>query len=149
LLSARLGAQWQPENALREYDVGTFEGGTSDSDWRAYERVLAAWLLHREPEQRTGGGESFSEIEARFVPLIERLVANLPAGSSVALVGHGGLFRCMLPRILENVSYRFAFHNPLEHTSWVLAIAEADSLVCRQWANRIVSPGGMLDCIDE
>jgi broad specificity phosphatase PhoE len=145
LLSARLDAPWQPEDALREYDVGTFEGTTSDSNWQTYERVLAAWLLRHERAERTGEGESFADIEARFVPFVERLLANLPPRSSVALVGHGGLFRCMLPRVLENVTYRFALRNTLDHTSWVLAIADADKLVCRQWGTRPVSATETLD----
>jgi broad specificity phosphatase PhoE len=88
LLGVRLAVEWCTEEALREYDVGTFEGTSSTANWDAYEQVVAAWLLGRDWDQRTGGGESLREIEARFMPFVDRLRVEVLPGAPVLLLGH-------------------------------------------------------------
>jgi hypothetical protein len=62
----------------------------------------------------------------------------------VLVVGHGGLFRCMLPHILSNVSYRYAHAHPLGHTSWIFAVDDGE-LTCREWAGASVASGALFD----
>lgn len=145
LLSVRLGVDWQVAEALREYDVGSFEGTRDAANWEAYEQVLRGWLLEGRKELRTGGGESLTEIEDRFGAFVFSLARRFPDGGDVILLGHGGLFRCALPHVLANVSARYSFANVLDHVAWVMAEFRDGELVCRDWADKHLEPGGRLD----
>jgi broad specificity phosphatase PhoE len=140
ILARRLAIPCTISEALREYDVGRFEGTTAEDGWQAYEQTLENWLLHQHPESRTGGGESLTDIERRFVPFIEGLRRQPEAGTYL-LVGHGGLFRAMLPRVLANVSCPFSHSHVLGHIAIVIADDDRGALQCRQWDGHPVGPG--------
>jgi broad specificity phosphatase PhoE len=71
------------------------------------------------------GGESCTEIRARFVPFIRRLIEKYEAQpqATVVLVGHGGTYRHALPAVLDNVSCEFAIQNGLGNAMYVEAQA--------------------------
>jgi 2,3-bisphosphoglycerate-dependent phosphoglycerate mutase len=140
ILAHRLAIPCTTSEALREYDVGRFEGTAAEDGWQAYEQTLRDWLLHQYPDRRTGGGESFTDIEHRFVPFIEGL-RRQPETGTYLLVSHGGLFQAMLPRVLANVSYPFSHRHVLGHIAVVVAEDDHGALECRQWDGRLVSPG--------
>lgn len=144
LLAGALGVRFVVSEALREYDVGSLEGTSSDAAWQSYDEVLSAWLLEQRWEERTGGGECFHDIAKRFVPFLEQLRTEHP-NAAVVLVGHSGLFRCMLPHVLHNVSYRFAHAHLLDHASWVLGVDEHGRRRCAEWNGRRVEDGEVLD----
>lgn len=143
ILADQLAVPCTTSEALREYDVGRFEGTTAEDGWQAYEQTAADWLLHHRFERRTGGGESFTDIERRFVPFIDGL-RRQPCPAACLLVGHGGLFRAMLPRVLANVSYAFSHRHVLGHIAVVSADDNRGALECRQWDGRQVGPGCQL-----
>jgi broad specificity phosphatase PhoE len=135
ILSERLGCPVHVTHSLREFDVGRFEG-TSDADgWREYDEVVAAWAAG-DAHRRIDHGESLDDIRLRFVPFIAELVAGGESGDRVVLVGHGGLYRAMLPLVMANVSARFAMANVLENTACVMAEAGDGELVCVEWCGR-------------
>lgn len=133
ILSANLKAPVIVTDALREYDVGKFEGSDDPADWQEYDEVLDAWLLRGEWDRRTGGGESFHEIRTRFEPLIRQLCASAQSGDHYALVGHGGTYRCMLPLVLSNLSFEWIRHQPIHHTTPILAELLPAGLQARRW----------------
>jgi broad specificity phosphatase PhoE len=109
IVASALGIPVVLDDALREYDVGDYEGlpyhGEHAWRWDRYEVVEAAWL-DGDHHARHPGGESLADIAARFRALMARLVSiDAP---TVAAVGHGGLFRVALPLVLPNVSPWFA-----------------------------------------
>ena len=85
--------------ALREYDVGAFEGTADDAHWAAYERTEAAWDAG-EWTARTGGGESLAEIEERLTGWFAE-VRTRPSPDVVLAVSHGGVLRRLLPRVVR------------------------------------------------
>ena len=141
LLSQQLDVGYEIAEALREYDVGTFEGSSDPASWESYEGVMRGWLLESDSGLRTGGGESLEEIQERFGSFVFGLPAAFPNGGDVLLLAHGGLFRCGLPHVLANVNPRYSFANVLDHVSWVMAEAEAGALICREWNGLSVEPG--------
>ncbi len=143
IAARRLGVPCTTSEALREYDVGRFEGTAAEEGWQAYEQTLADWLLRGRSASSTGGGESLTDIECRFVPFIDGL-RRQPELSACLLVGHGGLFRAMLPRVLANVSCSFSHRHVLSHVAVVIADDDRGALECRQWDDRIVAPGSHL-----
>lgn len=145
LLARRLGAPVEVAEALREYDVGTFEGTSSADHWERYEAVLREWMLDGNPDARTGGGESLTEIHGRFRSFVVGLPDMFPLGGTIVLVAHAGLFRCALPSVLANVSPRYSFEHALDHASWVRAVFREDrTLDCTEWAGVSVPPGERL-----
>jgi probable phosphoglycerate mutase len=134
ILSTELGLSYQIAEALREFDVGILEGRSDEASWQQYSQLGNAWLAQREWEQRIEGGESFLDIQHRFVPFIEDLVKQYGASQShILLVGHGGTYRCMLPLVLNNVDFAFASRHDLPNTAVVSAESTPQGLMCLQW----------------
>lgn len=129
-----LGLNYEITDALREYDCGVWEGRSDAAGWQEYERVLAAWIERGNWKARLEGGESFDDMRVRFVPFVERLVEQYgDSPAAFALIGHGGLYRCMLPLVLENVEHDFALSRSIGHTGLVVAEQRGGSLICTAW----------------
>ena len=134
ILALALGTPVEVTDALREYDCGVIEGRSDEESWRQHRQLRQAWLEGHQRQQRIEGGESFLDIQARFLPLIERLLADPPPdGGSLALVGHGGTYFCMLPLVLHNLDFEFAGQQDFPNTAYVLAETTPSGLVCREW----------------
>jgi broad specificity phosphatase PhoE len=134
ILSDSLRVPYETVDALREYDCGVLEGRSDPAGWAEYTRVLEEWILRRRWERRIEGGESFFDIRDRFVPLIGHLLDRYgDSREGVILVGHGGLYRCMLPLVLENIDFGFAMQHPLGNTQYVDAETHGRELVCVEW----------------
>jgi alpha-ribazole phosphatase len=84
---------------LREIDLGEWDGLTVDEVKRRfpaeYEKRGANPAGFR-PE----GGESFSDVSGRAVPVLEQVTRNT-AGGNVLIVGHAGVNRVLLCYLLE------------------------------------------------
>ncbi|MDQ6672033.1 MAG: histidine phosphatase family protein [Chloroflexota bacterium] len=132
ILAARLGLAYTTTAALAEFDMGVLEGRSDAASWRRYEALLDTWLRKGERQTRIEGGESFDDIRARFVPLIDGLM-SAPQRGPALLLGHGGTFICMLPLVLSNVSADFARERSIEHTEVVIAEMRAARLTCLAW----------------
>lgn len=134
ILSAALGLDYQVNDALREYDVGDYEGSRAPDGWALYNQVDQAW---REPsgwDERMPGGESFNDVQARFLPFIAGLVGRYgQSGERVVLVSHGGLYRIMLPLALVNVSADFTHRHPIPAAGQVTAELGSRGLECVAW----------------
>ncbi len=107
VVGSHLGALAMVRDALREYDVGDFEGlGYGGSDtwrWREYERVDAAWQ-QGDRHARLAGGESLDDMAARFLRFMDHLAAIHDADARIVVVSHGGLYRLMLPLVFAGVA---------------------------------------------
>jgi broad specificity phosphatase PhoE len=134
ILARASGGTYQIADALREYDVGILEGKSDPASWQIYWEVSNAWLAHRDWDRRIAGGESFRDIERRFIPFITELRQTYQSPTdAIVLVGHGGTYRCMLPLILQNIDVQFAAAHGLDHTEAVVAELRGRQLVCVAW----------------
>lgn len=128
--------EYEIADALREYDCGVLEGRSDAASWAEYQRVLGEWLDGGCWGSRIEGGESFTEIRKRFVPFIEELVgAHGGSSRGIVLIGHGGLYRCMLPLVLENVDRDLVMGRPLGNTGYVESDLVGDRLACVEWVD--------------
>ena len=135
-LAAACGLVPQPADALREYDCGVLEGGSGPAVWLRYETILVRWLKHGDLDHRPEGGESFNDLRARFLPFVAGLLAQPGvSGATLALVGHGGLYRLMLPLALSNLSVAFAMQTPIPHCGVITAETRGDRLVALDWCD--------------
>jgi broad specificity phosphatase PhoE len=134
VLSDALGIDYVVTDALREFDCGIAEGRSDPEAWELHRWVMEEWLQDGNRAARIEQGESFSDIQGRFVPFIEQLVREQVESGDSILVGHGGLYLCMLPTVLRNVGAEEAL--PFPNASYVLAEARPEGLVCLEWCGR-------------
>jgi broad specificity phosphatase PhoE len=143
ILAETLACPYEITDSLREYDCGVLEGHSDAAGWDIYEIVLQDWLAHGYYNRRIEGGESFLDMQARFVPFIENLLQeHRQTEAHLVLVGHGGLYRCMLPLVLTNIDFNFTLQHSLGHTGYVLAESRAEGLYCLQWDEIELPEGG-------
>ena len=137
ILSEELAVPYAITDALREYDCGIFEGRADDEAWRAYDQLSHRWMHGQEWAARLPEGESLLEVKKRFVPFVDRLACSQDDGDeTVVLVAHGGLYRFMLPLILNNVDLPFAMERPIGYTSVVEARWGDRGLLCHAWCGQ-------------
>jgi probable phosphoglycerate mutase len=136
ILSQSLQVTYQVTEALREYDCGILEEKSDEESWRWHRHFYDSWTLHHNYLNRPEGGESFVDIQRRFLPFIDFL--RQQGGDPVLLVGHGGLFNLMLPLILSNIDDEFVSGHWIGNTESIIAELQGDGLfVCRQWCDTI------------
>lgn len=102
IIGARIGVPPLPSSLLREQDLGSWQGLTT-------EQALAAWRDRfgddgwtdpgREAQLRAPGGESLADVGARVAALLASpLVTEAPG--AVALVSHGDTIRIAIGHLL-------------------------------------------------
>lgn len=134
ILSKPFGLSHQVTEALREYDCGILEDRSDVISWKLYQKFFEDWTLRHDLESKPEGGESFLDIQNRFVPFIESLTRDhMDTDHHILLVGHGGLFQLMLPLVLTNVDRPFVKAHGIGHTECVIAEHGSDGLICLQW----------------
>ena len=135
ILGNALALEYEPTDALREYDCGVIEGTSTGSSRSIYGDVSDDWIRHGRWDARIEGGESFLEMRDRFVPFIEGLIGAAEGDErGVILVAHGGILRCMLPLVLENVDFDYAMARGLGYATVVVAQVRGRGLICLDWA---------------
>lgn len=143
ILNAPHGLEIQIAPALREHDAGDLEGRSDPSAWQEYQGLFEKWIVKQEWEARTSNGESFAELRARFVPFLADLTEKQSGSdANILLVGHAGLYHMMLPMLLSNVGYAFAYKHILGNTAVVRAEQRDGALVCLEWGAVKLSPEG-------
>lgn len=139
-LAAPHGLAVEVTDALREYDMGIYEGTGDPAGWEANHVLFRAWTVEQRGEVRIEGGESLDDMRARLEPFVRGLLAaHGDSDARLALVGHGGLYLAQLPLLLANVPYPWALAHPLGNTSVVVAEPGAEGLVCLSWCG--LEPG--------
>ncbi len=132
LLAGELKTAMTIIDALREYDCGDLEGQSDQAAWEAHAALREAWLVRREWHLRRPGGENFFDIRDRFVPFLHELLdADDPR--PILMVGHGGTYMCILPLVLNNISFDEIYNLPFPNTGYVLAESTPEGLVCKEW----------------
>ncbi len=136
IVAEALDQPYATEPALREYDMGVLEGRSDAESWSRYYRLQEAWLAGQDWDMAVEQGESFEDMRRRFVPFVDRLRHTpLEAEAAILCVGHGGLYRCMLPLVLANITHAQVASAPLEPTSCIVAEEQGQDLVCLTWGD--------------
>jgi len=87
-------------DALREVDVGSWEGLTRTEVEERYPEQFARWLDH---EQGYEDGESYEQLTGRVIPALFALAETHP-GERILVVTHGGPIRAALAHV-DDVSH--------------------------------------------
>src|SRR4030067_539877 len=122
ILSQSLRQPYQVTEALREYDCGILEDKSDDASWGLHREIHEDWTLNHNWQRKPEGGESFLDIQNRFLPFIKSLTYDgLRTNHHVLCVGHGGLFQLMLPLVLTNIDDDFVRSHGIGHAECVIA----------------------------
>ena len=139
ILSQGLEIPFEITDAMREFDCGIIEGKSDPASWQIHIQAREAWILRKEWNKRIEGGESFLEIRNRFLPFIEELIQKHGSTqNNLLLVGHGGLFQCMLPLIFTNVESEHVMELPVGNTGIILAERTPTGLLCLEWDGQVM-----------
>jgi 2,3-bisphosphoglycerate-dependent phosphoglycerate mutase len=140
ILSTSLDIPYETTDALREFDCGIAEGHTEAWAWDLHRWVWDEWIHNRPDSCIEGGGESQTALLNRFVPFVNGLVAEKKdTTESLVLIGHGGLYWAVLPRLLVLPDFNAIDGLEFDNTSYVLAEARPEGLVCLEWCGKFIS----------
>ena len=59
--------------------------------------------------------------------------SSLHRRTRLVLVGHGRIFRLMLPLVLTNIDQQFVHEHGIGHTTCIIAESHPEGLQCVQW----------------
>jgi len=142
VVANHLGVEYEVTEALGEYDLGELEGRGDEKTWEQWQTLFDDWTKFRRWENRAPGGESFHDVRRRFVPFIDGLIRVYQhTQANLLCVGHGGLYRVMLPLVLKNIDHEFILANrSFEYATAVVARLSPAGLVCLEWNGVQVAP---------
>jgi broad specificity phosphatase PhoE len=100
-----------------------------------YMDLVNKWFVEKDAEARAAGGESFAEVQRRFLPFV-REVMNRHALESgvVVIIAHGATLGYMVPMLTTNVPSDFALRHPLPNTGIIKTELRDSRLFCTEWA---------------
>jgi probable phosphoglycerate mutase len=124
---------YQVTEALREYDCGYLEGRSDEESWKQHRKYYEDWTVHHNYSSKPTAGESFIDIQNRFLPFIESLKHR--NDEHILLIGHGGTFHLMLPLVLTNIDSDFVRSHGIGHTECIIAELHANGFKCLQWGD--------------
>jgi broad specificity phosphatase PhoE len=125
------GAPIVEAESLRELHVGWLDGRGDAAAWTEHDQIVARWRAG-EWEARFPGGESYREAYDRLASFLAE-AAQRDRADAVAVVGHGGLYSTVLPRLCPVDGHDG--HSPLRlHNTAVTVVRHADgALTCERW----------------
>ncbi len=134
IVSAALNLPFEIADALREPDCGMAEGRSDEAAWAEHRQAWIAWLEEQRYDYRIEGGESFNDLRARFVPFIDRLLAEHGrTADQLLLISHGVLLITMLSAMLTNAGEVFAEPRSIPNTGTIVVERQAAGWVCVEW----------------
>ena len=116
-----------------EIDLGIKPGSQEDSR-TVYVELARKWTVEKDLEARHGEGESFSDVQRRFLPFV-REVMNRHAQDSgvVMIVAHAATIGFMVPVLAANVPPEYAMLHPLPNTGIIKTELRDSRLFCIDW----------------
>lgn len=100
-----------------------------------YQDLVRRWLVEKDVDARLEGGESFAEVQRRFLPFVREVMNRHALDSGVVvIVAHGATLGYMVPMLATNVPSDFALRHPLPNTGIIKTELRDSRLFCTEWA---------------
>lgn len=97
--------------------------------------VVSKWFVAKDVDARVGGGESFAEVQRRFLPFVREVMNRHALDSGVVvIIAHGATLGYMVPMLATNVPSDFALRHPLPNTGIIKTELRDSRLFCTEWA---------------
>jgi broad specificity phosphatase PhoE len=108
----------------------------SDQDVRAiYTDLAHKWLVEKDLDARHGSGESFADVQRRFLPFVREVMNRHALDSGVVvIIGHSATLGFLVPVLAGNVPSDFALHHPVPNTGIIKTELRDSRLFCIEWA---------------
>ncbi len=118
----------------REIDFGV--GPDSSQDVRAvYGELTRKWFIEKDLDARNGTGESFADVQRRFLPFVREIMNRHALDSGiVVIVAHSATLGFMVPVLASNVPPDFALRHPVPNTGIIKTELRDSRLFCTDWA---------------
>ncbi len=146
ILANALGVEYEVSDALREYDCGILEGKSDEASWQKWQFLHESWTIHKRFDERLEGGESFLDIQNRFLPFIESLTQQKQiSDEKILCVSHGGIYRLMLPLILRNMDAEKVRSLGIDYTTCIVSEMTVNGLYCVEWNGNPVNPSTLIE----
>jgi len=116
-----------------EVDLGIKPGSTEDSR-AVYVELARKWTLDKDLEARHGEGESFADVQRRFLPFVREVMNRHGQDSGVVvIVAHAATLGFMVPVLANNVPADYAVLHPLPNTGIIKTELRDSRLFCSDW----------------
>jgi len=116
-----------------EVDLGIKPGSTEDSR-AVYVELARKWTLDKDLEARHGEGESFADVQRRFLPFVREVMNRHGQDSGVVvIVAHAATLGFMVPVLANNVPADYAVLHPLPNTGIIKTELRDSRLFCIDW----------------
>lgn len=117
-----------------EIDLGVAPDSTQDIR-AVYNELTRKWLIEKDLDARNGGGESFADLQRRFLPFVREVMNRHALDSGiVVIVAHSATLGLMVPVLANNLPGDFALRHPLPNTGIIKTELRDSRLFCTDWA---------------
>jgi probable phosphoglycerate mutase len=99
-----------------------------------YQDLRHKWLVEHDYDARYGEGESFADVQRRFLPFVREVMNRHAHDSGIVIVmSHGATLGLLVPLVATNVPADFVLRHPLTNTGIIKTELRDNSLVCVEW----------------
>ena len=119
-LADLLGLPAVPDRRLRELDLGTWQGLTSEQVKERFPDEHDSW--RRGDDVARGGGETYSQAGERAAECVRDHLSGVPAGGTLLAVTHGGTARAALGVLLDLPPASWGRLAPLGNACWSVLV---------------------------
>jgi probable phosphoglycerate mutase len=117
-----------------EIDLGVAPDSTQDIR-TVYDELTRKWLMEKDIEARNGSGESFADVQRRFLPFVREVMNRHALDSGiVVIVAHSATLGLMVPVLAGNVPADFSLRHPVPNTGIIKTELRDSRLFCTDWA---------------
>jgi broad specificity phosphatase PhoE len=105
------------------------------SDTKAiYTGLVHRWFDDKDPDARNGSGESFTDLQRRFLPFVREIMnRHGDEDGVVVIVSHSATLELMIPILTPNVPAKFALAHGLPNGAIVKTELRDGHLYCIEW----------------
>jgi broad specificity phosphatase PhoE len=128
-----IGQDFVITEALREFDVGEFEGRGDEQAWSDFSQLWKDWFFNRKSEKKIPGGESLTETRQRAEVFLNQLISEYKTNDEILCVTHGGILNAVIPGLTNPPDYEFVWAHPLKNTDLVVLGWDGTRWKCLQW----------------
>lgn len=138
IICGELNLTFTVTDALREFDIGSFEGKSDPQHWEEFSQIWTTWFRHGQVEQSVGGGENLLQIRQRMKTFLALMKKSHQPNDTVLCVSHGGFLIASIPGTVENLEISQLEQKPLGNTEMVILQDHGENWRCLQWAERLL-----------
>jgi probable phosphoglycerate mutase len=137
IVCQQLGLEFTITPALREFDVGNFEGKSDETYWEQFSQLWNDWYGNGLVERNVGGGENLLQIRQRLEDFLQMLLQKFSKQDTVLCVCHGGILFAGVPGIAVNLHNEVIRDLKIANTALLILDYDGKDWRCLQWGDKL------------